>query len=400
VKRLNISRFFILTSGKGGSGRTPIALVLSSLLFRHGRNVVLLDLNFSNPDAFFISTKIVSPEDYYVGRTPIKKSTILTEAGGEKAKWPLQVCDVLKTEKNFFKSVARVSKYLYAPIDALEMFRALYVIANTYENIDVIVDTNLNIPSLIPQKEDDYQKIKDLLAPFSDYKIIYIWNTGSLARKTRIGKSVLSEFDLLEKTISEYKLRGVNIFGNWGERIVHILTPNLYEKPSKPVLRRVMEMLSSLIAIRIPMGVELVSQTGDEESYMRKIIEGIKIMHLWGEGTLDIRTLRIIFEQYSQEIEEEVKRSPDFGIDIRSASIVYYLFKVFLKKMNQIWRKAHPHTLLPENLIIIPYMIEKMINYVEALLSADIITLKTILDRAKEVSNIISIWLIQHEQYG
>jgi len=69
------------------------------------------------------------------------------------------------------------------------------------------------------------------------------------------------------------------------------------------------------------------------------------------------------------------------------------MFKIFLGEIRSAWRKNYPWATIPENLIVIPYMVKKMMNFVETLLSSDYVTLNTILKRAEEVAQVISIWL-------
>ena len=387
----SFSRFFLLTGGKGGSGRTPIALMLSAALYEGGRNVILLDLNFSNPDAFFIATKIVPRQYYFLGEKFSRRVEVL-EGGGVH---PIRVYDVLESGRNFFKAAARVENYLYTPITPRKIFESLDLLKRRFRDVivDVVVDTNLNLPSLKPRSEDDYSYIRRVLNWFGDYKVLYIWNPGTLARSVRVGDREVSEVETILDTVNEYRIRGVDLFGEYGERIVHIVTPNLYERLDKSVFEKIYSFLNWAIKLDVPKDVEVVKHSLKTRDYLKEIVKAISMMQLRREGYMNIEQLREISRSYREEIERLIRKTPDYGADAKSITVVHQFFNIFLEKMIRVWERIHPIALLPRNVIIIPYMVEKMVNYVEALLTADAITLDTIRKRAKEISDILRNWI-------
>ncbi|MCD6491484.1 MAG: hypothetical protein ACP6IQ_10290 [Candidatus Njordarchaeia archaeon] len=386
------TRAYIFMGGKGGSGRTPISLILSSLLYKKGRNVVLLDMNFSNPDAFYIMTKVTTPEDFYEGTYSYKEGMFIPAEKG--VRWPLQIYTVLEDEGHFIKSSARINRFLYAPIEPIDIFRSLKAIVDKIgRNIDIVVDTNLNLPSLGSLREDQYIEIKKHLEVFDELHIVYIWNVGTFARIIKTKGAEISEFDLLENTINEFKMRGVNLFGSRGEKIIHVLTPNFYEVPERGILEKILKSLKSLFVSSYEVKAELIPQEGYAKEFFDIVLNSLKEMHVKKSGSLDMNTLKQIVKRYREEASKLSKAHINFGAEAEPLDIVYHMFKIFLGEIRSAWRKNYPWATIPENLIVIPYMVKKMMNFVETLLSSDYVTLNTILKRAEEVAQVISIWL-------
>ena len=369
----------IFTSGKGGAGKTPFALLLSILLRRMGLNVLTLDYNSLNPDLYEIFKRFL-----------VERPELITHVDGERLPYPLVMTECTVTGGGKLWSVARVGKYRYIPYPPYAIFDTILKLKrHLKEPFFAIVDTNLNIPAFNISLNEAFESSKAILDEFNKVYFFHIWSPGSFRKgATPVSSSIeVSEIEQIRSTIMNYSQRRVDLFGREGENIVHIITPRLFEeiRPDslgarlKFILKRLFGKETEVSTIPIMD----ITKSMSSDLYMALGTAYERSLRL-----LKIRDLLLIKEKFNEVANQLMSTYRNFAVEANPVDIeiVFFMFMV-----RELYDDAT--NTLPLNAIIVPFMVRKLVNFVDSMLMSNILDEESILEREGPVAKIFELWI-------
>lgn len=369
----------IFTSGKGGAGKTPFALLLSILLRRMGLNVLTLDYNSLNPDLYEIFKRFL-----------VKRPELITHVDGERLPYPLVITECKVTGGGKLWSAARVGRYRYIPYPPYAIFDTVLKLREYLkEPLFAIVDTNLNIPAFNISLKEAFESPKKVLGVFNKIYFFHIWSPSSFRKgATPISSSIeVSEIEQIRSTIMNYSQRGLDLFGREGENIIHIITPRLFEeiRPDalgarlKFILRRVFGKEREVSTIPIMD----ITKSRSPDLYMALGTAYERSLRL-----LKIRDLLLIKERFNEIANQLMSTYRNFAVEANPADIEIVFFTFIVREL---YDKAT--NTLPLNAIIVPFMVRKLVNFVDSMLMSNILDEESIISREGPVAKIFELWI-------
>ncbi len=136
----------IITSSKGGSGKTPLALSLFNYWHKRGKRILFIDFNWNNPDITQIIL-FLHTNTFHIEKTIEFSTEFLQE----------RVHLVNLNNDNLYLVIR---KHLHRPLGALNGWIFLYMLLQELKFYDfdiVIVDTVHNFPTLFPSYKNREQ---------------------------------------------------------------------------------------------------------------------------------------------------------------------------------------------------------------------------------------------------
>ena len=363
----------IFTSGKGGVGKTPYALLYAILLRRRNNNVLVLDYNFLNPDLYEIYRRISGeePEAVY-------------EVDGQRLPHPVSLVRVFLPGGGKVFVATRMWKFRYLPYPPFVIFQTANMLRD-YLNEDfyVVVDTNLNIPAFNVVLPEMTEAVTKSLEYFERITFYHIWSISVLRR--RGGKDEKSELELIRSTVTNFSHRGLNLFGKDGERIVHIISPRIFGKPSVKSFR---ERVSSVLKGITKKKEEVLAVEIEEKEFLNKYIEKIWTAYSRSSRTIKLADLLEIERDFNEMIKVLLAKNPRYVLeadpfDIETLFLSFMIEKLFDKATMT----------MPLNAIIIPFMIKKLINFVDLILISEVVEEESILERESPATEIVDAWI-------
>lgn len=369
----------IFTSGKGGAGKTPYALLLAILLRRIGLNVLTLDFNSLNPDFYEIFKR-------FLGERP----DLLTHVNGERLPYPLSVIKGMIGSGGKIWCVSRVGKYRYIPYPPYSIFDTLVKLKNYIkEPFFAIVDTNLNIPAFNITLEDAFSSANEVIKKFGKVLFFHIWSPGSFRKGPIFHGSQLevSEIEQIRGTILNYSQHQVPLLGKEGENIIHIITPRLFEVIQPESFGARLKFIVKRIFGGIP-DVSMIPLTRIGKDFSNDVLYALSEAYERSLRILRITDMLLIREKFNDVVNELVNTYRNFAVEVDPADveIIFFLFMV-----EALYDKAT--RTLPLNTVIVPFMVKKLVNFVDSLLISNILDEESILEREGPVAKIFETWI-------
>mgnify|MGYP000624975309 CR=1 FL=1 len=369
----------IFTSGKGGVGKTPFALLLAILLRRFGVNVLTLDFNSLNPDYYEIFKR-------FIGERP----EILTHVGGERLPYPLAIIKGVTQGGGKIYCASRIGKFRYLPYPPYAIFETLIKLREYLnEPFFAIVDTNLNIPGFNISLEEAFKSASAALNTFRKVLFFHIWSPGSFRKGAVFVESHLevSEVEQIRSTILNYTQHNINIFGKEGESIIHIITPRLFEEiPPTGFGARLSFILKRLFGKKPEISSMPLYRIGGgfSEDVFRAMAEAYERSY----RTLKITDILVMREKFNGIINELISTYKNFAVEVDPMDIEIVFFTFMLETLYDKATRT-----LPLNAIIVPFMVRKLVNFVDSLLISTILDEDSILEREGPIAKIFEVWI-------
>ena len=369
------SGVLIFTSGKGGVGKTPIALLASLILAKLGEKVVALDFNFNNPDLYEILSRLGS-----------KKVDLISELRGESLRPPLTIFEADLEERGVIYAASRIERYRYLPYPPSQIFKSILAVKEWVgEDVFVITDTNLNIASFALTDVEHSKILREAEQSFDQINMVYFL-TPSVVSFTADGKRK-GNIELLKETLNSFNRYKIGILGNRGEKIIYMVTPTVYDVESF-----YKTFFSSLgIILKRALGrkekVNVIGSLSKDKDKIRELINDLLGPYTRSTYNMDLDEL----EKLTFEMQNEFKRrgftSTRFVKSADAADIQTIFFNTILElAFNEVTKT------LPRNLIFIPFVLKSMINFVDIMLMADELNIDVIIEKQKEIYDLINKW--------
>lgn len=369
----------IFTSGKGGIGKTPFALLLAILLRRFGVNVLTLDFNSLNPDFYEIFRR-------FLGERP----EVITQVEDEKLLYPVAIIEGTLGKGGTMWCVSRVGKLKYIPYPPYAIFDTLVKLKKHLdEPFFAVVDTNLNIPAFNISLPDAINSAARAISEFGKIYFFHIWSPGSFRKgPLGIGSPLdASEVDLIRSTILNYSQRNIDLLGKDGENIIHIITPRLFELPKpEKFTARLAFILKRLFGVKIESA--LMPLQASEIDFYNSLISNLREAYERSYRVLRITDMLIIREKFNEVVNQLLSTYKNFAVEADPLDIEVIFFSFMLKSLYDRTTRT-----MPLNAIVIPYMVRKLVNFVDALLISEILDEDSILEREGPNTKIFQIWL-------
>jgi septum site-determining protein MinD len=112
-----MGRIFVITSGKGGTGKTTSAVNLASALNNFGEDVIIVDGNLTTPNVglhFGAPVVPISLAHVLSGNAKIEDSIYEHESGVKIIPTSLSIKELRKTNKKYLESISRRLKRLFS----------------------------------------------------------------------------------------------------------------------------------------------------------------------------------------------------------------------------------------------------------------------------------------------
>ncbi len=340
--------------------------------------MIALDFNFLNPDFYEILKRI------YTGRL-----SVVTEVHGERLPYPMSIYEATTKKGGKLWVVARADKYRYIPYPPYIIFETILKLKDIIqEPAFIVVDTNLNIPSFNIAFSSSLELARKITSSFQDIFFFHIWTPGSF-RKAPFGVSMVSEkneVELIENTITTFARYGISLFGRNGENIIHIITPRFFEVSSPEGFRaKMLFMLRRIFGMKI---VESMVPIFDESKFWSNFLSEIPIAYERSLRLLTIKDLSLMKTEFDRAVRELIATYRDFAIEVDPLDIEIVFFSFV---MNHVFERAT--RTVPLNMIVIPYMVRKLVNFVDAMLLPTVLTENSILEREGIIGKIFEIWI-------
>ncbi|MGQ4891953.1 MAG: hypothetical protein ACP6IP_05630 [Candidatus Njordarchaeia archaeon] len=370
------SGVLIFTSGKGGVGKTPLALLMSLILSRIGKQVVALDFNFNNPDLYEIFSRL-----------EVKNRDIISEVGGETLKPPLTIFEVESGEGGRVFAATRIERYRYLPYPPSQIFRSILAVKEWLENdAFFVIDTNLNIASFALTDVEHSKVIKKVEEDFDQVNMVYFL-TPSVISFSTTGRGKGS-IDLLKETLNSFNRYNINILGNNGEKIIYMVTPTVYDVES--FYDGFLSSLSTIIKKAFGMRgtVNVIEPLYKNKDRIRDIMNDLMAPYIRSTRSMNLNELESLIMKMQDEFKKRGFTSTRFIKSADATDIQTIFFNTLLEfALDQTTRT------LPRNLIFIPFVLKSMINFVDIMLMADELDIGLIIEKQKEIYDFMVKWI-------
>ncbi len=369
----------LFTSGKGGAGKTPFALLLSILLRRMGLNVLTIDYNSLNPDLYEIFKRFL-----------VEKPELITHVDGERLPYPLVMTECTVSGGGKLWSVARVGKYRYIPYPPYAIFDTIIKLKRYLkEPFFAVVDTNLNIPAFNISLNEAFEASKGILDEFKKVYFFHIWSPGSFRKgATSISSSIeVSEIEQIRSTIMNYTQRHVDLFGREGENIIHIITPRLFEEMKPDSLGARLKFILKRLFGREP-DVSMMPIMGITKAISSDLYSALGMAYERSLRLLRIRDLLLIREKFNEVANQLMSTYKNFAVEANpiDVEVVFFLFMA-----KELYDEAT--NTLPLNAIMVPFMVKKLVNFIDSMLMSNILDEESILEREGPVAKLFELWI-------
>ena len=369
----------IFTSGKGGAGKTPFALLLAILLRRIGLNVLTLDYNSLNPDFYEIFKR-------FLGERP----ELLTHVDGERLPYPLTVIKGIPQRGGKIWCVARVGKYRYIPYPPYAIFDTLVKLKrHINEPFFAIVDTNLNIPAFNISLSEALTASKEALKEFKRVLFFHIWSPGSFRKGATFVESHLevSEIEQIRSTILNYSQHQINLFGRDGESIIHIITPRIFEALIPESFgARLRFILKRLFGKDIE--VAMMPLLKIDREFSSDVFATMAQAYERSLRILKITDLMLMQDKFNIVVNDLINTYRNFAVEANPMDIEIVFFIFMAKALYDQATRT-----LPLNAIMVPFMVKKLVNFVDSMLMSNILDEDSILEREGPVAKIFEVWI-------
>lgn|GEM_PF-5835377 len=359
-------------------GKTPFALLLSLLLRRKNINVIALDFNSLNPDFYEIMKRV------YTG-----KLSVITEVNGERFSYPMAIYEATTKSGGKVWVVSRADKYRYIPYPPYLIFDTIIKLKKIIrEPTFIIVDTNLNIPAFNIALASSLELAKKLTSMFRDIYFFHIWTPGTL-RKAPFGLTMMhekTEIELIGSTVTTFSRYGIPLFGRNGENIIHIVTPRFFEAVLPDSFRaKILFLLRRIFGGTLN---EAMVPIYDERRFWGNLLVELPTAYERSLRLITIRELNLMKSEFDRVVRELITTYRDFAVEADPLDIEIVFFSFIL---NHAMERAT--RTMPLNMIIIPFMVRKLVNFVDAMLLPSVLSEDSIIEREGIIGKIFEIWV-------
>ncbi len=367
----------IYTSGKGGVGKTPLALLATLILAKLGKKVVAVDYNFHNPDLY----EIFSRMDY-------ENVDVIDRLGNDRLIPPLRIFSIKSDNLRGEINVAvRLERYRYSPYPPVHIFKSLLAIREYLgDDFFSVIDTNLNPVSFYLMDPESYMVVKKVESEFDSLNMVYLLTPSVFSRS--MGLDRRGDIDLLKLTVNSFLKYGSKILGKDGENIIYLISPTVYDFEAfyKTFAGAISMRLKSLFGKRS--NIQKIELIGDSKDYIDNFLRDVIASYIRSTRKLSISDLEQMRDELNIEFRNRGYMLKDF---IKSADAVD-VQSLFISSIVRMLYDPETNT-FPRNTVLIPYILKSMINFVDVMLLSEHITPELVISKQYEIMNFLSKWL-------
>jgi len=254
-----MTRVIAITSGKGGVGKTTVAVNLAASLHKLGKEVVLIDANVTTPNvSLHLGLPLVGPtlHDVLRGKANILQTIHIHPSGLKVIPAGLSLYDLLNTDPEFLSSAIYdlLGKFDFVILDtSAGLGKETISAIKAAESIIVVV--NPEIPSLT----DALKVIK--LAENFNIKIEGIVINRYQGRPYELKPATI-------ESLLEHKILGVIPEDENVKKAIAMKNPIVFAFPNSPASKAIMNIARKLIGL---------PEVKEKEGFLQRILQLLKI---------------------------------------------------------------------------------------------------------------------------